>query len=282
MRCIKPLILGTADERAKTVPCGRCNFCLMSNRMDWTIRLLQEAKICHAQHFLTLTYDDDYLSYSPSGEPTLEKKDLQLFFKRLRKENAKHTNYSIRYFAVGEYGETTQRPHYHAILFNVHPNTINKLDTIWGCGIHKLGTVTVSSIHYVTGYLIGRYDDHGDKNSPFALQSRRPGLGQNYIKTHAKWNRPDDNPDHWRNYTKINGYTNRLPRYYRDRIFSKEELQLLNQKAAQLFDETYLKELDRLSKLYPRAETYQDLVMVYNERVQTKHDKIKVKKNKNL
>lgn len=281
MRCIKPLQLHDAEDRARTVPCGRCNFCLMAKRMDWTIRLLQEAKDCHAQHFLTLTYEDDYLSYSPSGLPHLEKRDLQLFFKRLRKENAKHTNASIRYFAIGEYGERTERPHYHAIAFNMHPNTVAKLDQIWGCGHHKLGTVTVSSIHYVTGYLLNRYHDYGDRNSPFALQSRHPGIGACYTKTHAAYNKPTDNPEHWRNFTKVNGYTNRLPRYYRDRIFTREERKWLNERAAIIFDNEYLKELDRLQKLH-KTESVQDTVQIFNERVQAMHDRIKVTKNKNL
>ena len=44
----------------------------------------------------------------------LKKSDFQKFIKRLRKD------YDIKYFACGEYGDKTLRPHFHAILFGVN------------------------------------------------------------------------------------------------------------------------------------------------------------------
>lgn len=279
MRCIKPLTLRDAEDRARTVPCGRCNFCLMSYRMDWTIRIIQEQQEAGEAHFLTLTYQDDYLDYSPSGLPQLDKTHLQKFFKRLRKRNAKYSKKSIRYFAIGEYGETYERPHYHAIIFNMHSHSVQALHNLWPVGFHRLGTVTVASIHYVTGYLINRYHDYGDRNPPFAVQSRKPGLGHNYLLQYAKWNRPTDDEQYWRNYTKIAGYTNRLPRYYRDKIFNREERDWLNWTAAQKFDASLRSEIRRLEKLYPAGL---DIHAKYIERIQHQHDQIKVTKNKAL
>lgn len=278
-RCIKPLTLRDAEDRARTVPCGRCNFCLEALRTDWTIRILQEQKSSESAHFLTLTYNDDYLNYSPSGEPTLCKEDVQKFFKRLRKHNAKYTQKSIRYFAIGEYGESYERPHYHAIMFNCSAQTIAELGNIWPIGYHRIGNVQLGSIHYVTGYLINRYRDYGDRDSPFALQSRKPGLGYYYLQTAGipEWHKPNDNEKYWRNYTKIGGFTNRLPRYYREKLFNKEEREWLNWTAAQLFDRQYEQEIQRLSKL-----TRKDPHEYYVEIQQHKHDKIKVKKNKAL
>lgn len=277
MRCIKPLTLRDAEDRARTVPCGRCNFCLISYRMDWTIRIIQEQTVSESAHFLTLSYNDDYLDYSPSGKPQLEKKVLQKFFKRLRRTNEKHTTKSIRYFAIGEYGETFHRPHYHAIIFNLHDITISKLDTIWPIGFHYLGTVGVASIHYVTGYLINRYLDYGDRNPPFALQSRKPGLGNCYLQTHAKWHRPTNDETHWRNYTKIHGYTNRLPRYYRNAIFSREEREWLAWTAAHQFDRDLERRLTELAKLGHKAP-----FDYHMQQLQFKHDLIRAVKNKNL
>ena len=48
---------------------------------------------------------------------TLRKRDYQLFMKRLRKA---FPNDKIRFYAAGEYGPKTLRPHYHAILFGLH------------------------------------------------------------------------------------------------------------------------------------------------------------------
>ena len=48
---------------------------------------------------------------------SLRKRDFQLFMKRLRK---KYSDDRIRFYACGEYGSETFRPHYHAILFGLH------------------------------------------------------------------------------------------------------------------------------------------------------------------
>nr|WBW04067.1 replication protein [Microviridae sp.] len=47
---------------------------------------------------------------------SLVKRDFQLFMKRLRK---KFSGEGIRFFASGEYGSLTFRPHYHAIIFGL-------------------------------------------------------------------------------------------------------------------------------------------------------------------
>lgn len=49
--------------------------------------------------------------------PYLRKHDLQLFFKRLRKNLSYYGEEKIRYFACGEYGPVHFRPHYHFLLF---------------------------------------------------------------------------------------------------------------------------------------------------------------------
>ena len=70
-------------------------------------------RTCHAgAFFLTLTYAESRLPENGS----LRSKDLQLFFKALRRRVKER----IRYFAVGEYGSETKRPHYHALLYGPH------------------------------------------------------------------------------------------------------------------------------------------------------------------
>lgn len=49
--------------------------------------------------------------------PYLRKRDLQLFFKRLRKLLSAYGDEKIRYFACGEYGPVHFRPHFHFLLF---------------------------------------------------------------------------------------------------------------------------------------------------------------------
>lgn len=65
--------------------------------------------------FVTLTYDDEHLPLSPSGLPTLRYSDVQKFLKRLRTNSGQ----KFRYFAASEYGDRTQRPHYHLIIYGL-------------------------------------------------------------------------------------------------------------------------------------------------------------------
>lgn len=75
--------------------------------------------------FITLTYDDFHIPRRFYGDPrsgsalpcyTLCLRDVQLFFKRLRKAFPAAV---IRYFGCGEYGSRTFRPHYHFVLFGI-------------------------------------------------------------------------------------------------------------------------------------------------------------------
>lgn len=112
MRCHNPIDicnrnLGTRQK----VPCGRCIYCLETNRSVWTFRILQEMKEAKSARFITLTYNEENLPYVAKYgkdinykkvdtiwelpeeigghkahyvEPTLRKEDLTGFIKRLR------------------------------------------------------------------------------------------------------------------------------------------------------------------------------------------------------
>lgn len=141
--------------------------------------------------FVTLTFDEE--NYPEDG--SVSKRDLQLFFKRLRKDNAQ----GIRYFAVGEYGSNTHRPHYHAIIFG-SPNCIvgrseySKRNTscckicshirdVWGNGQVLLGEVSVQSASYVAGYVTKGWTRDiplPGRDPEFTLKSTRPGIGEPY------------------------------------------------------------------------------------------------------
>ena len=138
-----------------SVPCGKCVPCLVNKRSDWSFRLEQEHRVSKTAHFVTLTYDAKHLRTDGS----LEKRDLQLYLKRLRKnESVNYGNQRLRYYAVGEYGTHGGRPHYHILLFNAtDENTIRKA---WRdskgkpIGIVHVGKVEAASIAYVTKYII--------------------------------------------------------------------------------------------------------------------------------
>lgn len=173
-------------------PCGKCLQCRIGRTAEWTIRLLHE-KTCHEEScFITLTYDEDNLP----ANGTLVKSDLQKFFKRLRKLIYPK---KIKYFACGEYGPETLRPHYHAIIFGWEPKEVYKsvgqrkssveLQQTWSFGNHDFGFVEADSCKYVASYIEGKYsgemaDIVYKKNiAPFSLKSL--GLGKDYLMKNA-------------------------------------------------------------------------------------------------
>ena len=105
------------DNGGHKVPCGKCYNCKSRRASTWSTRLLQESKRSTTAHFITLTYDTKYVPITEKGFMSLDKKHLQQFFKRLRQWHGKN-HIGIRYYAVGEYGGKTYRPHYHIIIYN--------------------------------------------------------------------------------------------------------------------------------------------------------------------
>ena len=148
----------------------------------WSIRAYHESTLHDQNSFITLTYDDDHLP----KDGCIDKKHLQDFFKRLRRDLPPGT---VRYIACGEYGEQTRRPHYHAILFGLdflHDKitiddslyTSPTLERFWGQGHVSIAPVTMASICYVCGYVMKKINDA----DTFNLMSRRPGIGHDWLK----------------------------------------------------------------------------------------------------
>ena len=141
MKCTNTLTLADIG----TVPCGRCMACRINRTQEWAVRIMHELDYWDTATFLTLTYDDAHMT-SDNG---LCKRDFQLFVKRLRKDLEP---LKIKYYACGEYGELTKRPHYHAVLFGVSPSSKLYKDN-WMLGFVRAGNLTYQSAAYVTGYI---------------------------------------------------------------------------------------------------------------------------------
>ncbi|MFV1885010.1 MAG: hypothetical protein ACMZ7B_11020 [Balneola sp.] len=205
-----------------SVPCGKCGACKTNRRTQWAFRLKQELKVSKNAYFITLTYNDEEIPETQPDEngvihQTLDKKHLTDFIKRLREIQYRDTGLrTIRYYAVGEYGTETDRPHYHIILFNINRQYLNRLSTIWGFGHTHIGTVTEASIYYVAKYHVNRNPDENDHRvKEFATMSRKPGIGYNYVETNSQYHN-----DFTRNYVINNGFKISMPRYYKDKIFT--------------------------------------------------------------
>lgn len=171
---------------------------------------MEEYKRSKSAAFITLTYHPKYVP-----DQGVDKKHFQKFMKRLRKKSGDR----LRYYAVGEYGSKTNRPHYHAIIFNYYGNE-NFLQSVWPFGIVHIGKVTEASIRYTTKYIIQRFDVPSKQNKPFALMSRAFGIGLWYLTDEmVRWHREGE-----RNYTLTFGIKGRLPRYYKNKIWPDSEI----------------------------------------------------------
>lgn len=167
---------GFTDQHLQ-IPCGKCIGCSTDRAKSWAVRMYHESTQHDQNSFITLTYSE--------APKALDKRHLQLFFKRLRKL------YPLRYFACGEYGSNTRRPHYHAVIFgqdflagaiqlNDNLYTHPTVEKVWGHGFVSMGAVTIQSCAYVAGYVQKKV---GDPDT-FNLMSRRPGIGHNWIDQH--------------------------------------------------------------------------------------------------
>lgn len=232
----------------------------MNRRADWTFRIYQESKLHDSQQFLTLTYSDEKL---PVGG-TLVKEHFQSFMKRLRKDVSP---VKLRFYAVGEYGTETKRPHYHAIMFGMP--TPERLESIWGFGYVDVAKVEMASIHYVTKYHVNRYGDHSGREPPFCLMSRRPGIGTNYMTAQmVKWHKSNQ-----ANYAQVNGKITRLPRFYKEKIFNKIERLRFETEAIDRSVTDYLSAVEELRRYHHDADGY------YYERLLHMHEHIQHKAN---
>lgn len=186
----------TSDGKA--YGCGQCMPCRVNRRRKWQARIMLEAGEHKDNTFLTLTYDDANLPRSASGLPTLAPKDLRNFLDRMRFHYGELGHRGLRFYAVGEYGDVTNRPHYHLALFN-HPNCAYGMSVygkqrakccpvcelvrrIWGKGHVFLGTLERDSAGYVASYVtkaMTKSDDPrlGDRYPEFPRMSRMPGIG---------------------------------------------------------------------------------------------------------
>lgn len=193
MTCVNPYVISIG----RAFGCGRCYYCRIKKSKVWTHRIILEASQHEFNSFITLTYNDENL---PEGG-TLVKRDLQLFFKRLRKNIAPS---KVRYFAVGEYGDSGRRPHYHVALFGYAPcfegaiyrgsvcvcSSCSGIASAWksSSGV-PLGFVSVGALEPASAAYVAKYATkcmaEGDRDvrypdgciPPFSVQSLKPGIG---------------------------------------------------------------------------------------------------------
>lgn len=196
-------------------PCRQCLPCRINRRKEWTVRAILEASSYENISFLTLTYDDEHLPLNGS----LVSSDLTKFWKRLRKFGLK-----FRYFACGEYGEKSYRPHYHAIIYGVDSVTLQYFASeCWKFGFIYSVPATVETIKYVAGYVTKKLAVRKDMQemgmtSEFVRSSR--GLGRESLEKLSAVVFVQGSHDVV-NRIKIGGQDFVIPRYLKEKLREK-------------------------------------------------------------
>ncbi|WMC01478.1 replication initiator protein [Microvirus D_HF4_274] len=261
--CYSPFTVINDGEKLN-VPCGKCANCLKRRAAGWSFRMLQELKGAYSAKFITLTYETTKVPLSRAGRMDLSKRDLQLFFKRLRKaqgvQNDKYDGDPVRsipapikYYSCGEYGGETSRPHYHVILFNA---SIELIQPAWNLGHIHYGDVSPASVGYCLKYMLKRktkYSRYDDREREFSLMSK--GLGSSYLSPGMlSFHKLD-----LENRMCCNLAGNKkiaMPRYYKDKIYSEQE----REKISEFFkSETQKQEIELCLDLYSKGKSYNDV-----------------------
>lgn len=164
--------------------CGQCKSCRINQRRIWTARLLLESTLHPRVWFCTLTYAPEHL---PTGG-TLVPKHLTDWLKRFRKALEPDR---IRYYAVGEYGDRSKRPHYHAVIYA--PDRADIPDLVrssWPLGLCDVQLAGPDSMAYVAGYCLKKITSWKEEAPglvpEFARMSRMPGLGAGAVPSLAQ------------------------------------------------------------------------------------------------
>lgn len=193
MKCTKPYTRG-----GDVYGCGQCRPCRVGARRIWKTRIICEAAQHTQSQFVTLTYEDNKLPRLlhgglPVGLATLVPRDLQLFLKRLRRDYPT----KLRFYAVGEYGDQTFRPHYHAGIFGFQPcergqtlrsrtgrcewsrccPTCKLVGDTWGKGDIEVRALGTEKCEYLARYVVKKMTKKEDarlknRHPEFSRQSR--------------------------------------------------------------------------------------------------------------
>lgn len=166
--------------------------------------------------------------------------------KRLRKRVGK-----LRFFACGEYGDATLRPHYHILLFGYDFSDRKpwrkspsghvlyrsaKLEALWPLGNCEVGALTPDSAGYVARYCLKKINgkqasEHYRRIHPltgevvqvrpeFICMSTKPGIGAEWYDKYSGDAFPSD-------FVVVDGKKKPVPRYYAKKlaVTAPEELE---------------------------------------------------------
>lgn len=150
-----------------------CAYCAGLYKQFWVGRLAAECHTADHVRFVTLTYDDENVGEAFS----LPRNHLRDYFKTRRRK------YTFRHFTVGEWGDKTERPHWHSLQFYYGDPPLEPLnfsDRYFGWAKGNSQYETLRSIGGSVTYIMDYLDKGGSPVRP------SPGIGKLYLLRYAK------------------------------------------------------------------------------------------------
>lgn len=201
MRCLRPTGLAFAGYRAngkprfKFVPdpsaigdhpeskrnrCGKCEACVITKGEELATRIACEARLHPVGWFTTNTYADHCL---PSD------RKVSLAHAAHWRKCVQSVDPAAVVLVVGEYGDHTNRPHYHSVTFanldgvirNIGTNEepiywSDRLREAWGFGNIELSMLNPSRVNYIGNHFIKSYG----RDDTVVSYPRNPAIGDNF------------------------------------------------------------------------------------------------------
>lgn len=191
MLCRKPYTTAGGEAYG----CGQCLPCRFNRRRFWQSRIMLEAEQYKDNNFVSLTYSDKNMPEDGSLKPD----HARDWLKRIREHMSRKFDRKIRFFLVGEYGDESWRPHYHAALFNYPACEFGQsrysrriVDCCYWCDLVRdtwkgghvyCGRVERDSAGYLAQYVTKKMTDASDirlagRYPEFSRKSLKPGIGR--------------------------------------------------------------------------------------------------------
>lgn len=238
----KGIVPEVKDKRTLLVPvgCQRCMECKKQKARQWSVRLQEEIRTEKDGQFVTLTFSNESIKHLveeiakanegviPDGYE-LDNAIATLATRRFLERWRKKTGKSIRHWLITELGQGanwkyqgTENVHLHGIIFSKDTKEIKEK---WQYGHVFIGKyVNNKTINYITKYVTKTDPIHKEYNA-IILTSK--GIGSKYI---TRW---DAQTNKFRGTKTQEYYTTRqgrkidLPIYFRNKIYTDEEREIL-------------------------------------------------------
>jgi len=206
--------------------------------------MTSEMKEAFSAYFVTLTYDDQHLPITDTGNShnyddhkefikklkfhekpsSLKKRPSRSLEELERKKNQVRINrkaQTLKYYGICEYGGQTGRTHWHYILFNIVD--IFSINNSWANGIVHIDECNINTIDYTLKYMLKNEEERSDDNRERSKSFMSKGIGQaaaddDFVRFISK---TDNNT-----LGTARGSIIGIPRYYRKKYLTEDQRKL--------------------------------------------------------